>query len=260
MLRNNYASRNPRMLEPVIERDRDLSRQDSSIGRVVATPIWLYNFENAVDLTQTLENGMLVYPGDPIPSFKSYKTLHRDGVNLKTLTMGSHTGTHIDAPRHFIENGIGIDLIPVTKLLGEAYVADLSWKRVGSGISSEDLHRFDKNLQPDDIAVCYTGCSERWGDESTAHNYTYLTQDAAEYFVSKKVRAVGIDFLSVEQFNAPTAAVHKTLLGNGIYIIESLSKSLKKVLGQRVLMICSPIKLKDGDGAPSRVIAVPIRG
>jgi arylformamidase len=77
--------------------------------------------------------------------------------------------------------------------------------------------------------------------------------------VSKSVRAVGIDFLSVEKFNAPKPVVHKKLLGKGIFIIESLSREVRQFVGKRVLMICMPIKLQDGDGAPSRVVAIPIR-
>jgi arylformamidase len=203
---------------------------------------------------------MPVYPGDPLPSFEPYRRLEEDGVNLTKLVMGSHTGTHLDAPKHFIEGGIGIDEIPLDKLIGEAYVADLSAKRLGSGIATGDLRAFEKYVVPGDIVAFYTGCSEHWEDESVRKNYTYITGDAAEFLVSKRVRAVGIDFLSVEQFNAPEPVTHKILLGNGIFIIESLSSALKRFVGKRVLMICMPIKLKNGDGAPSRVIAVPITG
>ena len=203
---------------------------------------------------------MPVYPGDPSPSFESYSTLQKDGVSLTKITMGSHTGTHVDAPRHFIRDGIGIDRIPLNKLIGEAYVADLSKKPIGSGITSKDLRReLETEIASDDIVAIYTGCSEHWGDKSINRDYTYLTEDAADYLVSKKVRAVGIDFLSVEKFKATEHLVHKTLLGNGIFIIESLSNALNQFVGQRILMICMPIKLRDGDGAPSRVVAVPIQ-
>ena len=203
---------------------------------------------------------MPIYPGDPFPSFEHYSTLQKDGVNLTKITMGSHTGTHLDAPRHFIQDGIGIDKILPNKLIGEAYVADLSRKSIGSGITSQDLKRnLEEKISRDDIVVIYTGCSEHWGDESINRDYTYLTGDAADYLVSKKVRAVGIDFLSVEKFKAPEPVAHKTLLANGIFIIESLSSALKQYVGERILMICMPIKLQDGDGAPSRVVAVPIR-
>ena len=220
----------------------------------------LYLFDKATDLTHHLRNGMPIYPGDPSPSFEKYSTLQKDGVNLTKLTMGSHTGTHLDAPRHFIPDGIGIDQIPPDKLIGEAYVADLSKKPIGSGITSRDLRgELYKKIVKDDIVVVYTGCSERWGDASISRGYTYLTGDAADYLVSEKVRAVGIDFLSVEKFDAQEPVAHKTLLGNGIFIIESLSEALKQLVGKKVLMICMPIKLQDGDGAPARVVAVPIR-
>ena len=203
---------------------------------------------------------MPIYPGDPSPSFEKYSTLQKDGVNLTKITIGSHTGTHLDAPRHFIPHGIGIDKIPPNKLIGEAYVADLSKKPIGSGITSKDLRReLEEEIGRDDIVVIYTGCSEHWGDKSINRDYTYLTGDAAEYLVSKRVRAVGIDFLSVEKFKAPEPIIHKTLLGSGIFIIESLSSALKQFVGKRILMICMPIKLLDGDGAPSRVVGIPIR-
>ena len=217
-------------------------------------------FEKATDLTHHLRNGMPVYPGDPSPSFEKYSTLQKDGVNLTKIIMGSHTGTHLDAPRHFIPDGIGIDQIPPDKLIGEAYVADLSRKPIGSGITSNDLHHaLQEEIVRDNIVVVYTGCSEHWGTQSINRDYTYLTGEAADYLVSKKIRAVGIDFLSVEKFDAPEPVTHKTLLSNGIFIIESLSKTVKQFVGKRILMICMPIKLTDGDGAPARVVAVPLR-
>ena len=219
----------------------------------------MYLFEKAVDLTHHLRNGMPIYPGDPPPAFASYATLEKDGVNVTRLTLGSHTGTHLDAPKHFIQDGIGIDQIPPNKLVGEAYVTDLSNKPIGSGITAQDLRqKLDGRVAEDDIVVCYTGCSEHWGDETVTRNYTYLTAEAADYLVSKRVRAVGIDFLSVEKFKAPDPVVHKTLLGNGIFIVESLNKATKQFVGCRILMICLPIKLQGGDGAPARVVAVPI--
>lgn len=217
-----------------------------------------YAFEMAVDLTHDLANGMPVYPGDPSPSFQRAATIEANGVNLTKMVLGSHTGTHIDAPIHFISSGKPLDQIPVSSFVGEAFVIDLSNKPVGSGISQSDLRPFDSNIRKDDIVLLYTGSSDRWGNPETNSNYTYCTKEAADYFVSKQVRAVGIDFLSIEKFKAPEPIVHKTLLGNGIYIIESLSSVLKRFAGQRILFISLPIKLRNGDGAPSRSIAVPM--
>ena len=142
-------------------------------------------------------------------------------MNLTRLVLGSHTGTHVDAPVHFVLGGISLDKIPVTKFVGEAYVVDLSMLPVGSGIREQDLAPKLNDVKPDDIVICYTGCSRRWMDETIRKNFTYLTASGANYVVSKRVRAVGIDFMSVEKFGAPEPVAHKTLLGNGIYIIES---------------------------------------
>lgn len=138
-------------------------------------------------------------------------------------------------------------------------MADLSQTPIGSGITPLALDsKLGDFVNADDILICYTGCSEHWGNESVSKNYTYLTGEAAEYLVSRKIRAVGIDFLSVEKFGTKEPIAHKTLLGDGIYIIESISSSVKQFLGKRILLLCFPIKLGGGDGSPSRVVAVPI--
>lgn len=218
-----------------------------------------YAFEKAVDLSHELANGMPIYPGDPAPLFESAATIEKNGVNLTRLTLGSHTGTHTDAPIHFVPNKKSVDQIPVSDFIGEAFVMDFSkTKPIGSGILASDLKAFDNKIKKDDIALFYTGCSDQWGNPSTNSNYTYLTAEAAEYLVQKQVRAVGIDFLSVEQFKAKEPVAHKTLLGNDIYVIESLGNALKQFCGQRILFVNLPIKLQNGDGAPSRAVAVPI--
>src|SRR2546428_12804126 len=151
-----------------------------------------YIFEKAVDLTHELHNGMPIYPGDPFPSFVSYATLEKNGVNLTKLILGSHTGTHIDAPRHFIPKGIGVDQIPASKLAGEAFVADLSIKPIGSGVTGRDLREIlEGKVAEDDFVIVYSGCSEHWGVESIRANYTYLTEDAADYLVSENIRTLG---------------------------------------------------------------------
>lgn len=216
-------------------------------------------FEDAVDLTQTLSNDMPVYPGDPSPSIESFATLEKNGVNLTRLTLGSHTGTHVDAPLHYIPGGSGVDQIPLRSLMGEALVVDLSEKPIGSGITAEDLSsRLEGRQGEGDIVVLYTGCSDRWGDSALEKDFTYLTQEGAEFLVQRKVSAVGIDFLSVEKFKAEEPVAHRTILGSGAYIIESLSSALKRFVGERILLICLPMKLAGRDGAPSRVVAVPL--
>ena len=218
----------------------------------------LYRFDKTIDLSQELADGMPVYPGDPEPSFEPAATLDKDGVNLTRLILGSHTGTHVDAPMHFVRGGVTVDQIPASSFIGEAYVADFSSKPMGSGIGARDLEAIGRKIQAGDILLCYTGSSERWGDPATNINFTYLAPDGADFLVARKIRGFGIDFLSVEKFKAPSPESHKKLLQNGIYIVESLSKNLKMFIGQRVLFIALPLKLKGRDGAPCRAVAVPI--
>jgi kynurenine formamidase len=218
-----------------------------------------YRFEEASDLSQLLENGMPIYPGDAVPSFEPYSTLQKNGVNLTRLVLGSHTGTHVDAPIHFIEGGASVDAMPPNAFIGEAIVADVSAREQGSGVVPDDLRStVESQARPGDIVVVFTGCSRRWGDPSLNSNYTYLTGEAADYLVSRKVRAVGVDFLSVEKYGAKVPVAHRALLGSGVFIIESLGKGLEAFIGARFLLICLPVKLARGDGAPCRAIAVPI--
>lgn len=219
-----------------------------------------YRFDLAVDLTQELANGMPVYPGDPQPSFERAKTIAKNGVNISDLKLGSHTGTHVDAPLHFVEGGKSVDQLPVNQLIGEALVVDFSFKKMGEGITASDLKKAldEKELNDGEIIICFTGCSDHWGDPKVNSNFTYLTGEGAKYLVSRKVRAVGIDFLSIEQFHSSTHETHKELLRNGVFIVESLSKDLKRFLGEWILFMALPIKFKDGDGAPCRAVAVPI--
>ena len=220
-----------------------------------------YNFEKAIDLSHILENSMPIYPGDPKVSLEPAKTVETDGVNLTKITMGSHTGTHLDAPRHFIDGGEKISDIPVQKFMGAALVLDFSSKKIGSGIEKEDLRReLDEGRMNDgDFVLLYTGSSDHWGDPEFSKNYTYLAPSGAEYLVSKKARAVGIDFLSIEKYGEASAPTHKILLSNGVFIIESLSDKLKLFIGKRIFFIALPLKIGFlGDGAMTRAVAVPI--
>lgn len=218
----------------------------------------MYRFDKTVDLSQELTNGMPVYPGDPEPSFEPAATLEKDGVNLTRLVLGSHTGTHVDAPMHFVSGGVTVDQIPAARFIGEAYVADFSSKPIGSGLDASDFESIGSNIEEDSILLCYTGSSDRWGDPEANFRFTYLTPDGAKFLAGKKIRGFGIDFLSVEKFKAPAPESHRILLRNGIYIVESLSKNLKMLTGQRVLFIALPLKLRGRDGAPCRAVAVPI--
>jgi arylformamidase len=213
---------------------------------------------HAMDLTQTIKNGMTTYVGDPVPRITKYKRLTKDGVNISVLTMGSHTGTHVDAPAHFVKGGSGLDELPVENFVGEAAVLDLSSKPPGSAITSSDLQEHSDELAPETIALLYTGMSKKWEDRRARRSITYLDGGAANWLVHRRVKAVGIDYLSVEKFGAKFPVAHVTLLSHGIPIIEALNDNLSRLVGHRILFFCLPIKVGGCDGAPARAMAYPL--
>ncbi len=198
------------------------------------------------DLTRTLSQQMPVYPGDPQPKFERYVKLEDDGANITRIVLGSHTGTHVDAQWHFLQDGKGMDKEPLAKFIGEAAVIDVSSKPAGKGVTASDLNH--TAAKKNDILLIYTGT----GDHRT--EFTYIDVSAAKWMVNREIKCVGIDTLSVEKYGRKDAPVHKMLLSNDIGIIENLNSSLKQFAGKREFLICLPLPLQGVDGSPARAI------
>ena len=109
------------------------------------------------DLTHLISQDMLVYPGDPQPEFEASATIEKEKVNVTRIVIGSHTGTHIDAQKHFIADGNGIDKEPLDKFIGEAVILDISNISVGSGITDANLDKYSNIVRANDIILLYTG-------------------------------------------------------------------------------------------------------
>src|SRR5215813_8522286 len=130
------------------------NKNDSNIIRISTTSFY--------DLTHLIYPDMQTYPGDPQPEFQPLFTLGKDKVNITRLIMGSHTGTHVDAPRHFISTGTGVDKVPLENFIGEAVILDMSKKSIGEGITNIDLDTYSKIVKTGDIILLYTGASDHW--------------------------------------------------------------------------------------------------
>ena len=212
-----------------------------------------------VDLSHVIENGMPVYPGDPEPLLEKVASIEEEGVNLTRLVTGSHVGTHVDAPLHFVEGGFSLDEISLSTLIGEGVVLDLSYKGVGSGVSWEDFEKFSYLVREGDIVLVYTGTSDHWGEEGWDYKkFSFIEESGARWLLEKGVKMVGIDCMSVEKFGFSEPVTHRLLLSSGVPLIESLSKRLGELAGKRVFVICLPLKLGGVDGGPARVIACAI--
>ncbi|PKL64383.1 MAG: cyclase [Methanomicrobiales archaeon HGW-Methanomicrobiales-3] len=200
---------------------------------------------NWLDVTRPLAPGMLVYPGDVQPIFSQ-----KDAGNylISDLHLSSHTGTHIDAPVHYLKTGDTIDTIPLQNLIGTCNVIDLG--RVNGLITKK--HLLDK-LEGNKRILLKTSFS---GKNTFIEDYPSLSLDAAEYLISWGVSCVGIDSPSIESFECD-GSVHRCLLGCNCIIIELLD--LSGVSEGAYEMIALPLRLTGLDGSPARVILKKIR-
>jgi arylformamidase len=199
------------------------------------------------DVSVAITPDMPVYPGDPaVEVEQTLKISEGDAANVTRLNFGAHTGTHVDAPRHFIEGAMTVDQIPLNLLVGRARVVEIS----SAVITAEVLDEFD--FAEDARVLFKTRNSYLWREKSFVPDFVYLTKEAAERLVEHGVKVVGIDYLSVEKFNFDAPDAHRTLLGNGTIIIEGLD--LSEVEAGDYEMICLPMKIEGGDGAPARVV------
>jgi arylformamidase len=202
------------------------------------------------DITRVISPGMLVYLNDPQPEFEQYLTIQKNKANVSRIVIGSHTGTHIDAHRHFVSNGKGIDAEPLSKYVGEAVIVDLSEKPRRT-IAADDLEAKANSVQTGDILLLHTGT----GTQQT--KFKYLDQSAAEWIVQRQVKCVGIDTLSIEKYGSTDASSHKLLLSNDVGIIENLS-GLRRFVGKRMFFVCLPLPLRRVDGSPARAVLFEI--
>ena len=189
-----------------------------------------------------------VYPGDPPPRIEQAKAIRAGDVcNVSLLTMGSHTGTHVDAPYHFIDGGARLGEVALERMVGEALVVDLRGRTAVDASALEAA-----TLRTGDILLCRTDNSWRWEKAEFQRDFVYLTLDAAGLLVERGIRAVGIDYLSIEQFGSSDFPVHHRLLGAGVFVIEGLD--LRAVEPGRYTLVCLPLKFPDLDGAPARAV------
>lgn len=203
-----------------------------------------------IDISVTLSPEVPVWPGDDKPEFTLTSSISKgNSANVTTISLCAHTGTHIDAPLHFVEGGVPVDQMAPDLFVGPVQVLDC---RGLDKISAADLarHSISSDIQR---LLFKTDNSDHWvnGDQDFNPNYVALTPDAAEWALARNIKLVGIDYLSIERFKEPGHKTHHILLGKGIVVIEGLDLSAVEA-GVYELM-CLPLKLKGADGAPARV-------
>ncbi len=212
-------------------------------------------FSRIIDISMPIDNGMPVYPGDSKVDIAENLSIKKgDTCNMTTLKMGSHCGTHIDAPLHFIDDAEGVDKIPLERFAGYADVVEIDDAHITAkhleacGIGTADCG--GDNGDNCNIVLFKTPNSKLAGKTTFSKRYSYLTQDGAEYLIRCNKQLVGIDYLSIEDFDSCEYEVHQTLLSHKVIILEGID--LSGVDAGRYYLMCFPLKIKGGDGAPVR--------
>jgi len=208
-----------------------------------------------IDLTHRIEKSMPVFPGDPPPEIREVTTLGQDICTVQSIRFNNHIGTHLDAPSHFIEGGITVDRIPLESLIGKAVILDFTNKGKKDLITKEDLHIHKYHILPGSRVLIKTGWDVRFTSDAFYEHFPCLTQEAADYLVQLKIRLLGTDTPSPSPLDDPGQTIHKTLLGAGIIILESL-KNLTLINRNQCQIIVLPPLIKDFSGAPCRVVAL----
>jgi len=199
------------------------------------------------DVTYSVSEKLPVWPGDPpIAVERTAEISKGHPANLTRITMGSHTGTHVDAPAHFIDGGATVDRIPIGRFIGKARVVRVD----GPSIRATEIRRLD--LAGVTKVLFRTRNSRKLRRRRFDQGYVAVAPSGARRLVEKGIDLVGVDYLSVEPFANRRFETHKILLGAGVVVVEGLD--LAKVPEGDYELLCFPLLLKGGDGAPARVV------
>lgn len=196
-----------------------------------------------LDLSVVLNEQTPVYPGDPTPKFSPAGVLGKEGFIDHSILVGTHLGTHIDAPMHMLEDGKSLDKIPLEQFIGNGKLVEVT----------SDAFEIVKaaGIEEGDIVLFRTGMSEKYHDPSYFGQYPAMSEDVAQYLVESKVKMVGVDTCSVD--NQDGFPIHKILLAGNVLIIENLT-NLNQLTNKDFKVFALPLNLQI-DGSPARVIA-----
>src|SRR5687768_1228185 len=204
------------------------------------------------DISLDITAGGVVYPGNPPIEIALQQALARgDGANVSSLSFGSHTATHVDAAKHFFDDGQTVDHLPLDRLVGPCIVIELDDSVMSVGRKELESHELEGAKR---VLIKTRNSRILQKQPEFVKDYTYVAPDGAQHLVDLEVELVGVDYLSVEQFRSGHHRTHRTLLGDSVVIIEGLA--LAAVPPGEYQLICLPLKLRGLDGAPARGILI----
>ncbi len=209
-----------------------------------------------IDLTLTVSDKIPTFPGSPQPNFIPWENIKEDGYNLELLFLSSHTGTHMDAPHHFLEKGAKIHEISLEKLVSEAALIK-SKKNGNESITKTDIQNFEKKhgkIERSSSVIFSTGWQRNLQKKYYFTKNPGLSVSAAKYLAFKKISLVGIDSPSIDLGADSKFSVHQIFAKKGMLIVENLA-NLEKIKSSKFHLVVLPLKLKNATGSPVRAVA-----
>ncbi len=208
-----------------------------------------------VDLTHTISAVMPAYPGTEPPVLSPANTYEKDGFKETLLRMYSHTGTHMDAPRHIFPDGAALDVISVVSFVGKGLVIDATDVPAGGKINFAHLEKNRDRADEADFLLFRTGWERFWGQETYYGDYPVISEEIADYLVQTRKKGIGLDSIGLDPIADNTLALHRRVLASGMVVVENLFNL--GLLGSDIFtFVALPLKYEDADGAPVRAIGI----
>lgn len=211
-----------------------------------------------IDLSIKISAQTPIYEGDPKPHLHSSAELLTDGFNVSALHLGSHTGTHIDAPFHFIQDGETIDQVSLHKVMGRGIIFDVKGKEKASPITLNDVEATISQCREGDIALFYTGWTQ-YIDDPIYFEHPYIDVAVIEELLKRSVKTIFIDALNIDPPHGQSFPAHEMILGANGIIGENFT-NFDQIDFKDPFIIALPLKLEGVDGSPVRAVAVEFRG
>lgn len=204
-----------------------------------------------IDLTQNINEIMPVYPGTDRPSITNATTIENEGFAEKLIKMYSHTGTHIDAPAHMLQNGSTLDNFNVDKFIGKAIIIDCEVQKITKNLIMSNIEQ-KGNI---DFIILNTGWSSKWGIDDYFYNFPILEADASSYISQLGLKGIGLDCISIDAVGSDKMENHIKIFNSNMIIIENLC-NLDQLVNKEFIFSSLPLKIENSDGSPTRAIAI----
>ncbi len=208
-----------------------------------------------IDLSHTMKSRMRAYPGDDDPIFQKSATLEKDDLQITRLDISTHTGTHLDTPRHFLAHGSTTDIMELETFTGTGLLIVCSNFGKHQQIPLSHVLTYKKELETANFALIYTGWYRHWRTDQYFDHFPVLSVEASEFLISTKLKGIGLDLPSIDSIDSKDFPNHHLVLGSGLSIIENLT-NLGELQNTKFQFTAFPLKIDEGDGSPVRAVAM----